>query len=160
MLKILALDSAVFRNGIKMKTIHEWQINQTSYKDQETFIENVNELAQSLNRVLKSYEGDRFDGFFDIIGISNDFERAIADVRHGTVQKRNEWSNKLQQWKIEQFEKLPESPQLKEWAGEIKKIVEQFREEQIRYTGEKFPGYDEISEGMNQMTLIMNKMGL
>lgn len=143
-----------------MKTLREWQINQTSYEDQEIFIENVAELAQSLNRALKSYEGDRFDGFLDIIGISNDFERAIADVRHGTVQERNDWSNKLQQWKIEQFEKLPETPELKEWSRQVNEIVEQFREEQSRYTGEKFPGYEEIAEGMNQMALIMNKMGL
>ena len=145
-----------------MKTINEWQISQTEYEDQEEFIQNMSELSESLNVALKSYHGDRFDAFLDIIGICNETERAIADVRHGTVQERNQWTNKLQQWKIEQLEKLnpPENSELANWAKQVCEIVEQFRNEQMRYKGEKFPGYSEIVEGIDNLSLILNKIGL
>jgi len=145
-----------------MKTISEWQMSQTEYEDQEVFIENMSELAEALKISLKSYHGDRFDAFLDIIGICNETDRAIADVHHGTVQERNQWTNKLQQWKIEQLEKinLSENSELANWAKQFCEIVEQFQKEQMRYKGEKFPGYSEIVEGIDNLSLILTMIGL
>jgi hypothetical protein len=71
-----------------MKKFNEWQDNPTLNESPEILIEKIAELAHAMEMNLKTFTGERFEGFLSIVGTLNNLKRALVEVQTGTVSDK------------------------------------------------------------------------
>jgi hypothetical protein len=63
-----------------MKSFHEWQEEETRDENPALLLSNINKLATILADSLKNYQGERFEGFIEMIGASNSLTKTLAEI--------------------------------------------------------------------------------
>lgn len=66
-----------------MKNFNEWRKDVEQTQDPDTLMEKLQILAHELEVQLDAFEGDRFDGFLNIIGSVKGLKRTLAEITHG-----------------------------------------------------------------------------
>lgn len=71
-----------------MKTYKEWHDEATVSSNPQLLYQNLEKLATLAETELKTYEGDREEGFLDLIGNVQSMLRTIASMKHGVDQQK------------------------------------------------------------------------
>lgn len=73
-----------------MKAFNEWKIEQHDSPDR--LMDSVETLAEQLHNEIKSFTGERFDGFLEMIGSVNELQKLLAHIRTGSSPQQ--WLSK------------------------------------------------------------------
>lgn len=65
-----------------MKTFNEWQ-NSTNHEDSELLLKNVNDLVRQIKLELESFQGERFEGFLNLIGSLRGLQTTLSEIEMG-----------------------------------------------------------------------------
>lgn len=67
-----------------MKTYNEWQHESTINENPEVLMEKMTELTHLMDDTLRNFQGERPEGFLNLIGTVNNLKRALVDLQNGT----------------------------------------------------------------------------
>lgn len=68
-----------------MKKFNEWKTEVNEHLDPEVLISKLNDLAESLYFELKSFQGERFKGWSNIVGEINNLRRTLSAVENDAI---------------------------------------------------------------------------
>lgn len=71
-----------------MRTYQEWQDEYTATSNPQLLYSNLEKLATLAETELKAYEGEREEGFLELIGSVQTMLRTLAAMRHGVEQSK------------------------------------------------------------------------
>ena len=73
-----------------MKSFNEWQEEEkaTLNESPENLIEKIAELTHAIEMNLKTFTGERFEGFLGLVGTVNNLKRALVEVQTGTTSDK------------------------------------------------------------------------
>ena len=71
-----------------MRTFKEWQDEATASSDPQLLYQNLEKLANLVEVELKTYEGEREEGFLELIGSVQTMLKTIAAMKHGVEQQK------------------------------------------------------------------------
>ncbi|MHA2043425.1 MAG: hypothetical protein ACW99G_01450 [Candidatus Thorarchaeota archaeon] len=71
-----------------MRTYKEWHEEATMSSNPELLYSNLEKLAHLAEAELRQYDGDREDGFLDLIGSVQSMLKTIAALKHGVDQPK------------------------------------------------------------------------
>jgi hypothetical protein len=66
-----------------MKKFTEWRQEEQQAVSPELLIKELDEMAHNLEMKLKGFQGERFDGFMELIGGVKALQQNIASIKHG-----------------------------------------------------------------------------
>jgi|AP95_1055475.scaffolds.fasta_scaffold468201_2 hypothetical protein len=66
-----------------MKNFNEWREGVTQHENPDMLIERLDDLAHKLEIELEAFEGERFEGFLNLIGNVKGLLRQLAVMKHG-----------------------------------------------------------------------------
>lgn len=68
-----------------MKKFNEWRSDMNESIDPSILIEKISELVNQLHMELKSFQGERFEGFLNLCGDVTSLQRTVLEIEHGIV---------------------------------------------------------------------------
>ena len=71
-----------------MRTFKEWQDEASVSSDPQILYHNLEKLANLVEVELKTYQGEREEGFLDLIGNVQTMLRTLAAMKHGVEQQK------------------------------------------------------------------------
>ena len=71
-----------------MRTYTEWQDEYTASSNSQILYQNLEKLATLAEAELKAYDGEREEGFLDLIGSVQTMLRTVAAMKHGVEQQK------------------------------------------------------------------------
>ena len=66
-----------------MKNFNEWRQDVSQYEDPDTLMEKLQGLAHELEVQVDAFQGERFEGFLNILGSIKELKRTLAEITHG-----------------------------------------------------------------------------
>jgi hypothetical protein len=73
-----------------MKAFNEWKSEQHDSPDK--LLDIVESLAEQLSSEIKSFTGERFEGFLEMIGSVNELQKLLAHIKNGSSPQQ--WVSK------------------------------------------------------------------
>lgn len=73
-----------------MKAFNEWKLEQHDSPDR--LLDTVESLAEQLNNEIKSFTGERFEGFLEMIGSVTELQKLLSHIRTGSSPQQ--WLSK------------------------------------------------------------------
>ena len=124
-----------------MKSYKEWTQESTRDSNPEILLDKLNDLSQQIEQELKTFQGDRFDGFLDLVGTVRAMQRTLAEINTGTVGDAVKGLSSVSETSIRKMEKINHKSKIskgtrngeddlsKDYKGHIKKngTVEPFK---------------------------------
>lgn len=68
-----------------MKKFNEWRADVDQVENPDVLIEKIGGLVHQLEVELDSFQGDRFEGFLNLIGGIRGLQKTLAEIEHGCV---------------------------------------------------------------------------
>ena len=68
-----------------MKKFNEWREESNQHENPDLLVSNINHLVDLLKNELEAFEGDRFEGFLNIIGGVKQLQRTLAEIDNNCV---------------------------------------------------------------------------
>lgn len=75
-----------------MKNFNEWRAGVDEIENPDKLMEKLKTLAHELEVQLGAFQGNRFEGFLNIVGGVRNLQRAIAEVDNGCVGDGNKFT--------------------------------------------------------------------
>lgn len=69
-----------------MKKFNEWKSEVNEHLDPDVLVGKVNELAHEIYSELKSFQGDRPEGFLELAGAVHNLKRVLVAMENGAVE--------------------------------------------------------------------------
>ena len=64
-----------------MKSLKEWKVE--TNQDSDVLLDKLESLFLQVEQELKTYQGERFDGFLNLLGVVSEARRTLAEVSNG-----------------------------------------------------------------------------
>ena len=71
-----------------MRTFKEWKDEETASSNPQLLYQNLEKLASLVEAELKSYDGEREEGFLELIGSVQSMLRTLSAMKNGVVQQK------------------------------------------------------------------------
>lgn len=124
-----------------MKSYREFVEESNRDSNPEILLDKLNNLSNQIEQELKSFQGDRFDGFLELVGSIRAVQRTLAEINTGTTGDAVRGLSPVSEQGIRKMEKINHTSKIskgvrkgendlsKDYKGHIKKngTVEPFK---------------------------------